>query len=127
MMKKLFPDSEVHAVDISNDAITLAKENAEINNLKVDFYQSDLLTNVEKLDFDLINKTAFVLGAGGVVPSIIYALVKMGVSKILISNRTESKAENIKKLFNNLQIFLYLPLFKILLDPHSTVLDSSID
>ena len=54
MMKKLFPDSEVHAVDISDDAITLAKENAEINNLKVDFYQSDLLTNVEKLDFDLI-------------------------------------------------------------------------
>ena len=32
----------------------MAKENAEINNLKVDFYQSDLLTNVEKLDFDLI-------------------------------------------------------------------------
>ena len=54
MMKKLFPDSEVHAVDISNDAINLAKENAEINNLEVDFYQSDLLTNVEKLDFDLI-------------------------------------------------------------------------
>ena len=54
MMKKLFPDSEVHAVDISDDAITLAKENAEINNLEVDFYQSDLLTNVEKLDFDLI-------------------------------------------------------------------------
>ncbi|MDC3064996.1 peptide chain release factor N(5)-glutamine methyltransferase [Acidimicrobiaceae bacterium] len=54
MMKKLFPDSEVHAVDISNDAITLAKENAEINNLEVDFYQSDLLSNVEKLDFDLI-------------------------------------------------------------------------
>ena len=54
MMKKLFSDSEVHAVDISNDAITLAKENAEINNLEVNFYQSDLLTNVEKLDFDLI-------------------------------------------------------------------------
>ena len=54
MMKKLFPDSEVHAVDISNDVITLAKENAEINNLEVNFYQSDLLTNVEKLDFDLI-------------------------------------------------------------------------
>ena len=54
MMKKLFPDSEVHAVDISNDAINLAKENAEINNLEVNFYQSDLLSNVEKLDFDLI-------------------------------------------------------------------------
>ncbi len=54
MMKKLFPDSEVHAVDISNDALSLAKENAEINNLEVNFYQSDLLSNVEILDFDLI-------------------------------------------------------------------------
>ena len=54
MMKKLFPDSEVHAVDISNDALSLAKENAEINNLEVNFYQSDLLSNVETLDFDLI-------------------------------------------------------------------------
>ena len=54
MMNKLFPDSEVHAVDISNDALSLAKENAEINNLEVNFYQSDLLSNVETLDFDLI-------------------------------------------------------------------------
>ena len=54
MMKKLFPDSEVHAVDISNDALSLAKENAEINNLEVNFYHSDLLSNVETLDFDLI-------------------------------------------------------------------------
>ena len=54
MMKKLFPASEVHAVDISNDALSLAKENAEINNLEVNFYQSDLLSNVETLDFDLI-------------------------------------------------------------------------
>ena len=54
MMKKLFPDSEVHAVDISDDALSLAKENAEINNLEVNFYQSDLLSNVETLDFDLI-------------------------------------------------------------------------
>ena len=54
MMKKLFPYSEVHAVDISNDALSLAKENAEINNLEVNFYQSDLLSNVETLDFDLI-------------------------------------------------------------------------
>ena len=32
----------------------MAKENAEINNLEVNFYQSDLLSNVETLDFDLI-------------------------------------------------------------------------
>ena len=82
---------------------------------------------IKKLDFDLINKTAFVLGAGGVVPSIIYALVKMGVSKILISNRTESKAENIKKLFNNLQIVSWgeIPEFDIIINGTSVGLDKN--
>ena len=54
MPKKLFPDSEVHAVDISNEALSLGIENADINYLEVNFYQSDLLSNVEILDFDLI-------------------------------------------------------------------------
>ena len=35
-----------------------------------------------------------ILGAGGVVPSIIYAIKEMGVSEITISNRTKQKAEN---------------------------------
>ena len=38
--------------------------------------------------FELKNKSIFILGAGGVVPSIIYALEKLGVSKITVSNRT---------------------------------------
>ena len=82
---------------------------------------------IKKLDFDLSNKTAFVLGAGGVVPSIIYALVKMGASKILISNRTESKAENIKKLFNNLQIVSWgeIPEFDIIINGTSVGLDDN--
>ena len=73
---------------------------------------------IKKLDFDLSKKTAFILGAGGVVPSIIYALLKMGVSKILISNRTETKAENIKKLFNNIQIVSWgeIPEFDIIIN-----------
>ena len=41
----------------------------------------------------LTNKEVFILGAGGVVPSIIFALIKMKVSKIKISNRTKEKAE----------------------------------
>jgi len=35
--------------------------------------------------FNLNNKSIFILGAGGVVPSIIYALEKLGVSKISVS------------------------------------------
>ena len=54
--------------------------------------------------YDISNKKIFILGAGGVVPSIIYSLKKMKVSKITLSNRTKEKAENLKKLFEDLEI-----------------------
>jgi len=50
------------------------------------------------------NKKIFVLGAGGVAPSIIYALKKMKVSKITLSNRTKEKAESLKKIFKDIEI-----------------------
>jgi len=50
------------------------------------------------------NKEAFILGAGGVVPSIIIALKKMKIAKIYLSNRTESKAMLIKKIFPEIEI-----------------------
>ena len=49
-------------------------------------------------------KKIFILGAGGVVPSIIFALNKMNVSKIIISNRTKKKAEDLKSQFHSLEI-----------------------
>ena len=54
--------------------------------------------------YDVNNKEVLILGAGGVVPSIIVALKKMGASKILICNRTKIKAEELKKTFNELEI-----------------------
>ena len=54
--------------------------------------------------YDLTNKKIFLLGAGGVAPSIIYALRKMKVSKITLSNRTKEKAESLKNLFKDLEI-----------------------
>ena len=54
--------------------------------------------------YDVKNKIVFILGAGGVVSSIIIALKKMGVTKIIISNRTKTKAEDLKKIFNELEI-----------------------
>jgi len=54
--------------------------------------------------YDVVGKNVFILGAGGVVPSIIYALKKMKVSNITISNRTLSKAENLKDLFQDLKV-----------------------
>ena len=59
---------------------------------------------IKNLDFDIKGKKIFILGAGGVVPSIIFALNKMNVSKIIISNRTKKKAEELKSQFHNLEI-----------------------
>ena len=60
--------------------------------------------NIKKIKFDVDGKNIFILGAGGVVPSIIFALNKMGASSIIVSNRTKNKAENLKNLFNNITV-----------------------
>lgn len=39
-------DSMVEAVDISNKALEVAKENARINNVDINFYESDIFSNV---------------------------------------------------------------------------------
>ena len=60
--------------------------------------------SIQNLDFDLRNKRALILGAGGVVPSIIAGLNDLNISKITVTNRTKSKAEILKEIFNNLKI-----------------------
>lgn len=54
MMKVLYPNSEVSGVDVSQEALSIAIENAQLNSLAVNFYQSDLLGNVETSNLDLI-------------------------------------------------------------------------
>ena len=54
--------------------------------------------------YDIFKKKIFILGAGGVAPSIIYSLKKMKASKIILSNRTKEKAESLKNLFEDLEI-----------------------
>ncbi len=48
-------------------------------------------------DFDCKFKNAFVIGAGGAARSIIYSLIKAGVGKIIISNRSEERANDLIK------------------------------
>ena len=69
--------------------------NTDIGGFETSIYQSNV---------DLANKKILILGAGGVVPSIIYALTKMKVSEITLSNRTKEKAENLKKHFKDIKI-----------------------
>ena len=53
--------------------------------------------SLEKTEQKIKNKKALILGAGGVVPSIIIALKKMQIEKIYLSNRTELKAIELKE------------------------------
>ncbi len=71
--------------------------------------------------YNVKNKTAFILGAGGVVSSIIIALKKMGAAKIIISNRTKTKAEDLKKFFRDLEIINWgeTPNFDIIINATS--------
>ena len=82
---------------------------------------------IKDTKFNLFGKKIFILGAGGVVPSIIFALNKMNVSEIMISNRTKSKAENLKNLFGNIKIVEWgiLPDFDMIINATSLGLKDS--
>ena len=56
------------------------------------------------INYDLKNKNVFILGAGGVASSIILALKRLGAAKIILSNRTKKKADDLKKKYTDLEI-----------------------
>ena len=51
--------------------------------------------------YDLFGKKILILGAGGVVPSIILALYKMKVFNVTLSNRTKIKAKDLRNHYSD--------------------------
>jgi len=51
------------------------------------------------INYNVKNKKVFILGAGGVVPSILKALEKLGATKVYISNRTKEKAKELESYY----------------------------
>ena len=80
---------------------------------------------IKNLKFETTGKKILILGAGGVVPSIIFALNKMKVSEITISNRTKDRAESIKNFFKNLKIAEWgnIPEFDMIINATSVGLN----
>ena len=86
----------------TNSINTLSVNNGNLvgHNTDIDGFE----LSIKKLKYDISNKTIIILGAGGVAPSIIYALKKMKASNIILSNRTKEKAEELKKLYKDIDI-----------------------
>ncbi len=96
-LDKLSPEAEQ-----TQSVNTITFDNGDLVGHNTDIAGFDAA--IKKLNFNVKDKKVLILGAGGVVPSIIFALKNMHVQEITISNRTREKAENLRDLFNNLKI-----------------------
>ena len=76
---------------------------------------------VRYMNYDVKRKKALIIGAGGVSPSIIFALKNMGCENIYLTNRTFEKAEKIKETFNDIIILKWgdIPDFDIVINATS--------
>jgi len=116
--------------DLSPEAKSTQSVNTiYINDNKVVGHNTDVEgfdVAIEETKFDISGKTIFILGAGGVVPSIIYTLKKKNASKIIITNRTRNKADILKKLFDNISIVDWgeIPNFDMIINATSLGLNS---
>ena len=116
-------NNEIHGINVTVpfkkeiisylDELSLEAENTQsvntiyLDNDKVKGHNTDVdgfELSLSNIKFDIKGKKIFIIGAGGVVPSIIFSLKKMKASKIFVSNRTKTKAENLKNIFNDLSI-----------------------
>jgi len=95
-----------------------------LNNGKVMGHNTDIKgfeLGLKHCKYDVKDKKVFILGAGGVVPSIIYSLCKMNVSEIIVSNRTKKKADELKNSFNNIDVIDWgeIPNFDMIINATS--------
>ena len=106
-----------------------AKETSSVNTI---FKKEELIygdnTDVQGFELslkyencDITNKKAFILGAGGVVPSIIKALKNLNTKQIFLSNRTIKNSDYIKKQFPEIIIVEWgqIPGFDIIINATS--------
>ena len=114
-----FVDELSSEAEESQSVNTIFKENNKVLGHNTDISGFELA--IRKKGYNIKDKKVFILGAGGVVPSIVLALRKMGAAKIILSNRTQSKAEKIKKTFSDLEIVNWgeVPEFNMIINATS--------
>ena len=103
----------------TNSVNTLLKEGDKIIGHNTDIAGFELA--IRYINYDLKRKKAFVIGAGGVSSSIIFALKNMGCEDISLTNRNLVKAEKIKETFKDITIENWgnIPEFDIVINTTS--------
>ncbi len=98
---------------------TIFKKNNKVigDNTDIEGFANSL----KHINYIVKNKRVFILGAGGVAPSIILALKRLEASKIVLSNRTKEKADNLKKIYTDLEIVDWgqIPKFDMIINATS--------
>ena len=118
-LDKLSPEAEQ-----TQSVNTITIKNNNLIGYNTDIY--GFTKAIQNLNFNIDGKKIVILGAGGVVPSIIFALSKMNVSEINISNRTRQKAEDLKSQFKTLNVVDWgnLPNFDVIINATSLGLNN---
>jgi len=103
----------------SQSVNTIYKKNNRIVGHNTDIAGFEL--GLRHFKYNVSDKKVFILGAGGVVSSIILALRRMGASKIILANRTKQKAYDIKKSFSGVEIIDWgkIPEFNMIVNATS--------
>jgi shikimate dehydrogenase len=114
-----FVDELTSEANESQSINTIYKENNKVIGHNTDMAGFEL--GLRYVNYNVKDKKIFILGAGGVVSSIILVLKKMGASKIILSNRTKKKAEDLKKSFSYLEIIDWgqIPEFDMIINATS--------
>ncbi len=107
----------------TNSVNTICKEGDQIIGHNTDIAGFELA--LRYINYDVKRKKALIIGAGGVSPSIIFALKNMGCENIWLTNRTFDKAEKIKETFNDVSILKWgnVPEFDIVINATSVGLN----
>ncbi len=126
LSKTINDANETHSVNtvMLDEKDNLIGENTDVFGFQAAYLKS--IPNQEKK-----NKKVLVLGAGGVAPSIILALLKSKIHNITLSNRTYEKSLFLKKNFKNVNIIKWndfsreVNKFDIIINATSIGLNSS--
>ncbi|WP_440650780.1 shikimate dehydrogenase [Candidatus Pelagibacter sp. HIMB1495] len=110
--------------ELAQSVNTICFHNGDLVGHNTDIYGFQKAIN--SVNYKIENKKILILGAGGVVPSLIVALNKMKALEITITNRTSKKAEDLKIQFNKINTVSWgeVPDFDIIINATSLGLNN---